>query len=301
MKSPRKKSKTVKTVVAITLNRTSIQLLAEASRSASAKQWQRRKREVVAPLERRLSRQMSAYFEKQKKAFMKQFRTLRPLFPRVSESSSSIQEAVTPSDINPLLDASAEAVHDEGAESIQEVAEAAVLAGGQNATRTLGGSIAFDLSDPNVVEFLANYGADRITLVEETTKTEIRAIIVKAAEEGWSWQRTAEAITDKFDSFAGPMLRGGNKSFSNRAQLVAVTELANGYEEGARIGAKNLQAAGLGVEKFWSGPNDNRTSAGCEENIKAGWIDIDDEFPSGDLRPPRFPGCRHAAIYRRKR
>jgi len=35
----------------------------------------------------------------------------------------------------------------------------------------------------------------------------------------------------------------------------------------------------------------------CAENESAGWIPIDEAFPSGDQTPPNHPNCRCACLY----
>jgi len=57
-------------------------------------------------------------------------------------------------------------------------------------------------------------------------------------------------------------------------------------------GGFDLDAVGLGMEKYWSTMRDDRVSDGCIENEDAGWIDLAKNFPSGHVRPLRFPGCR---------
>jgi phosphohistidine phosphatase len=41
------------------------------------------------------------------------------------------------------------------------------------------------------------------------------------------------------------------------------------------------------TEKSWVGG----TCKTCQENAEAGWIDMDDQFPSGDDEPPAHPNC----------
>lgn len=67
---------------------------------------------------------------------------------------------------------------------------------------------------------------------------------------------------------------------------------------------KHLQNAGLEMEKSWLTVGDSRVSEGCAANAAAGWIGLEEEFPSDGTydrqRPPRFPGCRCDILYRRK-
>lgn len=107
----------------------------------------------------------------------------------------------------------------------------------------------------------------------------------------------AREISSRFEEFA---VGKPQQHIDSRAHLVAVTETAEAYEEGNRIAAKQIQQQGITMEKFWLTVKDNRVSDGCDENMDAGWIGIDEAFPSGHQRPPRFPGCRCDTLYRRK-
>ena len=43
-------------------------------------------------------------------------------------------------------------------------------------------------------------------------------------------------------------------------------------------------------EKSWDGDGEACEEI-CQPNIDAGWIDIDDDFPSGDQQPTAHPRC----------
>lgn len=262
--------------------------------------WQRRRDQVVPTLEKRLARQMVDGWKVQKRLFLEQFEMLQPIFPRLQESALA---EVSGLDVLPLWDIVTAATRGEMATAIQEAATAGLLAGGTGMLDLLDGievGISFSLDFPEAVAYLDNYGAARVAGIDATTRTGIQRIVSQAASEGWSWQRTAQVIGNQFESFyLAP--KGGPLWFETRAQLVAVTEVGQAYEAGSWQGAKRLQAAGLVMEKAWSGPNDDVTSDACRGNIRAGWIGIDEAFPSGDMTPLNHPGCRHTAIYRRKR
>jgi len=56
----------------------------------------------------------------------------------------------------------------------------------------------------------------------------------------------------------------------------------------AKRSKKLREAAAAGAtEKSWVGG----TCEMCQENADAGWIDMDDTFPSGDDEPPAHPNC----------
>jgi hypothetical protein len=149
--------------------------------------------------------------------------------------------------------------------------------------------IKFDLKNPRAKAYLDNYGAELVKGVDETTKGYLKTLMTQAADEGWSYKRTAEAIIERFEEFA---VGKPQEHIDSRAHLIAVTEIGNGYAEGNLIVARDLKSAGLNVEKAWSTVGDDKVSDGCQQNEADGWIDVDDVFSSGDQRPLRFPGCR---------
>ena len=180
--------------------------------------------------------------------------------------------------------------------AVQVAVEGALEAGGQALAAEYG--ISFSLKNPRAVEYVRGYGAQLVTKVNDTTRAEIRDIVKRGTEEGWSYDQIAEEITDRFAEFAEgkPQLH-----IDSRAHLVAVTETGNAYEEGNRIVAQEMAAAGLTMEKKWLTVGDDRVSEGCRTIEAAGWIPLDEQFPSGHERPLRFPGCRCDCLYRRVR
>jgi hypothetical protein len=170
--------------------------------------------------------------------------------------------------------------------------------GGIGMLAELGMKARFDLSNPRAVDYLRNYGADRVTNINETTREYLQTLIGHATAEGWSYSRTAEAIIERFEEFA---IGKPQEHIDSRAHLIAVTETGEAYEEGNRIVAKDLQDAGVDMEKMWSTVGDTKVSEGCKANEADGWIGIDKAHSSGHLRPLRFPGCRCEERYRMKK
>lgn len=138
-------------------------------------------------------------------------------------------------------------------------------------------------------EYAKKHAAEAVTQINDTTRKEIARIVSNGVESGSSYNDIAKAIKDKFKDFAVPMPQ---KHVSNRAVLVAVTELANAYCEGNAQVGNYLQDNGVKMMKAWQTLEDDRVSDGCKENERVGWIPINKEFPSGHMHPPRFPGCR---------
>lgn len=157
---------------------------------------------------------------------------------------------------------------------------------------------AFSLRNPRAVAYLEQHGAALVTKINETTRDEMRVLVRQAVDEGWSYTRTAKAIREQFEGFAGLKPQ---HHIRDRATLVAVTEAGQAYEEGSRIVAVGMAERGIPIEKYWRTSGDDRVSAGCRDNQAAGWLPVAEMFPSGHDRPLRFPGCRCTAQYRRAR
>lgn len=138
-------------------------------------------------------------------------------------------------------------------------------------------------------EYAKKHAAEAVTQINDTTRKEIARIVSDGVKSGASYNDIAKEIKNKFEEFAVPMPQ---KHVSNRAVLVAVTELANAYCEGNAQVGNYLQDNGIKMMKAWQTLEDDRVSDGCRENERVGWIPINKEFPSGHMHPPRFPGCR---------
>ena len=147
----------------------------------------------------------------------------------------------------------------------------------------------FALSNPRAVKWYANNGGSLgyIKDIQITTRDRLQAVIVKALDEGQSYNQVAKEISKTFDGFS-----------RDRARLIAVHESAQAYEAGNMAFSQSLKDEGIRMEKMWQNSGDDRVSDGCLENTADGWIPIDEPHSSGDQNPPRFPGCRCYEVYR---
>lgn len=165
--------------------------------------------------------------------------------------------------------------------------------------RTIGNKISFDDFDEEAYRHIEQYAGARISQIDDTTKKDIREIIVKGFKgelqpDGTTKYKThqqiAKDIKDKFSEFGAPVK--GPSHIRNRAHLVAVTELREAGETSKQLARDKMEAKGWQMLKRWMNMGDARVSDGCIENGAAGWIDSREAFPSGHQFPPRFPGCR---------
>jgi len=151
----------------------------------------------------------------------------------------------------------------------------------------------FSLANPRAVAWMRKNGGsvELIRGIQKTTADSLKRVITTGLSEGWSYNTTAREIRKLFD---GPIT-------TDRARLIAVTESARAYEAGNFTFGKSIEDDGIIMSKRWVTSHDSRVSDGCQENEDAGAIPLDEVFPSGDLTPPRFPGCRCYCAYEQAR
>ena len=175
-------------------------------------------------------------------------------------------------------------------EPLDEAVSQALKQGALASIGQVGMELSFSLDNPRAVQYLENYGVDQIKGLNDTTlKDTLKDIIVQAADEGWSYTRSAQEIMDAFDGMS-----------AYRANLIATTEIGDAYVEGNMIVGRDLQDGGLEMEKFWSTSGSNPCEDICGPNEEAGWIPLDEDFPSGDSQPLGHPGCHCDILIRRK-
>ena len=249
--------------------------------------WKRDR--ALKPIETKLARQMATAFRAHRTVFMQEFGRVGP---------GILGEASGPPAIEGALEAAYQATLADFFAPIEEAAGAAIAAAAKHRVAEFGIDYAFDLKNPRAVQAIKNRAAAAVTNIDATTRDEIARIITQGMEEGYNYQQVARDITAKYDEFGLTVPAG--KHIRNRAELIAVTEAAEAYETGNRLVIDEMTAVGLEMEKQWSTVGDDRVSAGCRENSQAGWIPVDQPFPSGHQHPPRFPGCRCATLYRRR-
>ena len=252
------------------------------------------KQRALAPLEAQCTKALQKAFRRQGRAMARRLETLRDKWP--------IQEADMPAgwdDWESLFDQAADETLDDFLAPIQKAAKAALTVGAERAIAEirLGLELSFSLKNPRAVAYLKAHGAELVAGVNETTKAEIRTLLARATDRGWSYNRLAEALIDRYEEFA---VGRPQEHIDSRAHLVAVTETGQAYAEGNWIVAQDLRAGGLEMEKHWSTMRDDRVSDGCRANEAQGWIPADQPHLSGHMHPLRFPGCRCDELYRRK-
>lgn len=199
------------------------------------------------------------------------------------------EEAISGDSFDPLWDRTVAATDDLIVPLSDAAAAEALAAGIGHAIADIQIDVAFDLANPRAVAWLEGHGADLVARINDTTRTGLRSLLAQAAEEGWSWQRTGQAIEDRFAGFSGDAAQAHLRT---RAELVATTEMADAYGAGNDLVRQHLAGQGLDVEKRWTTIGGGRVCPQCTSNQDAGWVPAGDSFPAGAAREPQHPGCR---------
>lgn len=255
-----------------------------------------RKQTALAKPERKLTAAMARAFRAEERAFLARLKQRQAAFP-----SESLREVAERIDWEDLYDDAATETQLKFAEPLDEFTAKLLQAGMTAAATELDLETTFDLAHPEAVAYLEQKGADRVTKIRNTTRDRLRTLLTWAADEGWSYARTAREISLLYRSMAGPQRGVAQVShLRSRAEAIAVFELGDAYEHGNMLVAKDLQASGLEMQKKWLSVGDDRVRPEHRANQEQGWIPLDDAFQDGNGRPPSDPGCRCTLLMRRK-
>jgi hypothetical protein len=218
------------------------------------------------------------------RVFKRQGSLLLAAMPKYSRYFTEAKKPVPPIDKD--WDRIADETASEAEKALVTLSERTLLAGGNVLASSLNLDLQIKLDNPRAIAYLKEHGADLVTKINETTRERLRALLVKAIEEHLTYTEVAKEIVKEFNGFS-----------SVRADMIAVTESAFGYEKGQRFMAADLQAAGIALEKSWLAESDACDI--CEENAGQDWIPEDEDFSSGDDGPPQHPACRCTSLTRR--
>lgn len=133
-----------------------------------------------------------------------------------------------------------------------------------------------DLDEDIVQTYLSDHSLTKLTGdFEETTVHRLRNALADAYDKGADFEGLVDAIKEEYAGFS-----------DIRAGMIAQTEMNAAYN----AGRKQL-GLDLGFnEKAWD-PDGTACEEICVPNVLDGWIDMDEEFESGDSEPPGHPNC----------
>ena len=234
----------------------------------------------VAPARKRIKTVMAHYFERQRKTVLAAVKPhierqlmLHPVPVReASTQGKTFARSLMPTSLHPLTFSATAGEKNEYDSAISDLITAAA--------ESLGGTTGADLAG----EYLRENSLAKLTGgLNQTSIERLQDAIATAWDKGGSYNDIVSAITETFDDFS-----------ETRAGLIAQTEAADAYNAGRRETALDLDYD----EHSWETESGDPCPV-CEDNEAAGWIDIDDDFPSGDDAPTAHPNCQCVVNFRK--
>jgi HK97 family phage portal protein len=153
----------------------------------------------------------------------------------------------------------------------------------------LGLSVSFDMVDEDAVRFAKENALDKVEKILKTSRRDIRSLVSKAVEEGWSSDRLAEAIVEKYERYKAKPKPGEGVSIG-RARTIARTEVGAAMNFGKQMHAMAVQDEyNILVTKTWLSVNSDRTRewhrTNAIQDIRGNYTDtvpVDEDFVVND-------------------
>lgn len=194
-----------------------------------------------------------------------------PLVESITPAGRTFASALLPRSMEPLSFAASTAETGEYNEAISDLIAAAA--------KSLGGVASEDAA----ATYLREHSLSKLTGgLNETSIDRLQDALATAWDSGGSYDQMVSAITTTFDDFS-----------EARAGLIAQTESADAYNSARRDTALLLDYD----EHSWETESGDPCPV-CEANEAQGWLDIDEDFESGDDAPTAHPGCLCVANFR---
>lgn len=246
------------------------------------------------PLEMRLRAVLRRMWKAQAAALQKDF---LPELARYSENVTEALRPLTPSQLNLLLTL-LNVDEKDWAGSIAKIIAEALRSGAQRMRTEVEVDISFNLDTTEIRQIIDTRAADLVRGINRTTRDRIRTILSEGIKNSESYSAIAKRLRDTFEAFGAP---SPLRHLRDRAELIAVTEIGNAYIEGQLRQGRRITQRGIQLQKGWLTVGDDRVEEECLRNQNAGWIDFDENFPTGHRGPLAHPGCRCSMTMQRKR
>ena len=239
---------------------------------------------TIAPLRKVIQGIAAEYFTAQGHQILKAVRKNIPAaleaVPQISEAKSPNSKKFSmhllPDDVEPLTFAVTTAEKNVFAQALEDAIT--------RAADQLKADLKSDavISGDKMTQYLEDHSLEKLT---GDWNTETLSQLRNAVADSYSSGGTADDIE--------AALKATVSKFSDyRAQMIAQTEVNDAYNYGRR---QLADAAGMD-EKAWD--PDGEACEVCMENVDAGWIPIDEDFPSGDDGPTAHPNCDCSLSFR---
>ena len=190
----------------------------------------------------------------------------------------SFARTILPSSVSPLRFAVTAAESDEYAEAIRGAINAA---GATLAAELKSGAT---ISDDFAGRYLRENSLSKLTGgFSETSVERLQTAIGNAWDQGGSYDQIVKAVQDTFEQFS-----------SVRAGMIAQTEVNAAYNQAGLDAARRM---GMNIKR-WDPEGTDCCAEICQPNVDQEWIDMDEDFESGDDAPPGHVNCDCGLAYR---
>jgi len=135
------------------------------------------------------------------------------------------------------------------------------------------------ITSEEAAQYASERSAELVTGINDTTRSLLQDAIEQGLRDQLSSDQTARLIRQTFQDMT-----------IQRSRLIATTEMADAMSEAM---LRKLDRLGIEYKRWILSPE---ACDICEENAAQGAIPVDDDFESGDDRPPAHPNCRCAVV-----
>jgi phosphohistidine phosphatase SixA len=228
---------------------------------------------VLSKVRAKVKKIMAGYFDRQGAAVLKSIKpNIQAVIKQYQEANTTgkrFASSLVPTSLQPLRFP----ITDDEDSDYQAAITAAIKGGAAALAKELESDAS--LSEDAASDYLLENSLAKLTggFADETLDR-LRNSLADAWDKGGSFNDMTAAIQDTFDDFS-----------DSRAEMIAQTEGNDAYNEGRSALAEE---AGM-EEKSWETEDDPCDI--CIGNEGDGWIDIDDNFSSGDDAPTAHPNC----------
>lgn len=225
-------------------------------------------REFADYVEAWIERHVKSYLPRAKRFYLDRLEELIAKLPKEEQKAIKGYEDIL-DDANDWPNALIDLIMDMGVKS--------VVAGAKDGLEYLGSDEVFNVKSPEVIFWLKQNAVAKASTIANTLKNTVRELIVQAVDEGWGAMVLADRLREKVEGMA-PW----------KAELIARSELVDGYNHGAHLG---YIQSGVVDEKKWLTSGFDQCDT-CLENEAQGAIPLNDVFKSGHMSPKAHGNCR---------
>lgn len=256
-------------------------MLSEVSKAKRGLKHPRHAKHIL-PARKAIEAIMRGYFDRQSKAVLKVVRKNLPgviTAQGLKEAGKTFAYSVLPTSLRPLTIPLLISETRDYESAISDAMSGAGSAFSKEYAVGEGWS-----SEDAVSKWLRSHSLEKLTGdISDESLDRLRNALADAWESGGTSEQLVDAVKDTFADFSDA-----------RARMIAQTEVNDAYNW-----AQIEMSRELGyTEKSWD-PDGDACAEICMPNVEQGWIDLDEDFESGDDAPTAHPWCDCGLAFRK--